>query len=166
MIAVLPVVLTPNFTAAEFACHDSTPYPLTRYEEDGTGRLWLETRLLPLCRTLEIIRAAAGGEPITITSGYRTAAYQARLYAQSARDGSVASASGSQHPAGRAADLTHASMPPKALHALVLRLWDEGRLPEMGGVGIYPTFVHVDVRPRAAGHLAQWSGARGTNSVA
>jgi uncharacterized protein YcbK (DUF882 family) len=159
--------VTQHFSIEEFACRSGDPYPVSNLDEfDKRGRTWLETRLLPLCATLEIIRDAAGGERITIDSGYRTLAYDDRLYRLSAKNGDVAPATSSQHPKGRAADIRHASLSPQALHALILRLWDDDKLPFLGGLGEYENFVHLDCRPRPADnptHLAQWTGGRKSN---
>lgn len=154
--------ITPHFSAEEFACHDGTPYPLAQVDgEDPAGRPWGESRLGPLCVVLEAVREAAGA-PIVIDSGYRTLAYDQRLYDASAKNGLVAKPEGSQHPKGRAADIKCAALSPKALHALILDLYRAGKIPQLGGIGLYPTFVHVDVRPHS-GHLAQWGGDRATN---
>lgn len=151
---MMPV--TVNFTVDEFGCRDGNPYPAP----------WIFERLKPLCETLEIIRAAAGGTPIHINSGYRTFAYDQKLYDADAGRGNVAPPQGSQHPQGRAADITHGKLTPVLLHALILQLSKAGKLPLLGGLGLYQTFVHVDIRERVpAGHLAQWSGTRTTNVV-
>jgi uncharacterized protein YcbK (DUF882 family) len=42
------------------------------------------------------------------------------------------------------------------VHRVALELYRAGRLA-IGGLGVYPTWVHVDVRPVA--RLAQWTGA-------
>jgi hypothetical protein len=154
--------VTQHFSVQEFACHDGTPYPVAEFDDED-GRTWLESRLKPLCETLEVIREAAGYLPLTIDSGYRTLAYDDRLYQASAKDGTVAPASMSQHPKGRAADITHATMKPVALFSLILKLYEDGKLPMLGGVGLYPSFVHVDVRPRVNNHLAIWGGHRPSN---
>jgi hypothetical protein len=165
----LPV--TAHFNIEEFACHDGTPYPISQSDdEDSLGRPWITTRLTPLCNTLEVIRDAAGGESITVDSGYRTLAYDEKIYEASAKDGSVAPASASQHPKGRAADIVHASKGPVEMFNLILQLYADGKLPQLGGVGLYPNFVHVDVRRRPGstggandGHLAIWGGTRPSN---
>lgn len=148
----MPRDVTEHFSVEEFACHSGEPYPSE----------WIDERLEPLCLTLEVIRSAAGDRPITVDSGYRTLAYDERLYEASAKDGSVAPASRSQHPQGRAGDIVHALLSPLALHELILRLQQSGELPQLGGLGLYPRFVHVDVRPWE-GHLAQWTGGRLSN---
>lgn len=81
---------------------------------------------------LEEIRQRTG-QPVNITSGYRTPAHNQK----------VGGAKNSQHMLGKAADIVvgaHTS----AAHALQI-----GALAESlgaGGVGVYKTFTHVDVR--------------------
>jgi uncharacterized protein YcbK (DUF882 family) len=143
--------ITPNFSLAEFACKDGTPYP----------DKWIDERLLPLCETLEVLRVAVGG-PITIDSGYRTLEYDTKLYEASKKDGTKAPPTSSQHPKGRAADI-RCALAPHELFNLTLELYQEGKLPHLGGVGLYPSFVHIDVRPRPNNHLAIWGGSRPNN---
>jgi uncharacterized protein YcbK (DUF882 family) len=147
--------ITEHFTVEEFACRDGSPYPPE----------WIDERLKLLCEVLETVRAAAGGMPLRINSGYRTLAYDERLYEASAKDGSVAPASRSQHPQGRAADVTHPMLKPAELFNLVLDLYGSDKLPLLGGCGLYPGFVHLDVRPRVSNHLAIWGGHRPSNVV-
>ena len=156
-------LVTQHFGLEEFACHDGTPYPVKNVD-DATQQTWLVSRLVPLCETLEVIRTAGGHKAITITSGYRTPTYQQRL--KDKAKGTVGSASGSQHPQGRACDITHATLLPQQLHALITRLYREKKLPHLGGLGIYETFLHIDVRPRVKDHLAQWSDVPKPSAVA
>lgn len=131
--------ITPNFSSDEFACHDDTPYP----------RDWIESRLVPLCETLQVLRDAIA-RPISIISGYRSPGWNAR----------VGGADHSQHPQGRAADIRVGGMKPAEVHAKVLELHAAGKLPHLGGLGLYLTFVHVDVRPpKPDGSLARWTGS-------
>lgn len=140
------MLVTPHFSTDEFACHDTarTPYPPE----------WVELRLRPLCEQLEAIRTIIE-RPLHVDSGYRTEAYNRSL---------VGSAPNSQHCQGRAADIVvpDGSVTPAELHAVIHGLWEAGTL-RIGGLGRYPTFVHVDIRPMPTGHLAQWSGARMSN---
>jgi hypothetical protein len=179
--------ITQHFALDEFACHDGTPYPIDTVE-DGTGiptnwtpsqQTWFYSRLTPLCLTLETIRAAAvaryGLTPeqaaMAIDSGFRTIAYDEKIYdahvAAVGDDGLVAPASKSIHPKGGAADVKHAKLTPSQLYNLVLDLFSQGQLPYLGGVGLYPSFVHIDVRTRTVGgsHLAIWGGERPSNIV-
>jgi hypothetical protein len=143
------IQITPHFAAHEFDCKDGTPYPLDLVEKDGTP--YRISRLLKLCETLEVIREAAGGRPLRVTSGFRSLEYNRRL----------GSSDNSQHVKGRAADIQHPILTAGALHTLILKLYNAHKLPWLGGLGHYITFVHVDVRPRPEdNHLAQWLGTR------
>ena len=162
--------VTQHFAIEEFACRDGTPYPVGNVDdEDPAGRTWLQSRLLPLCEVLEAVRAAVGG-PVVVDSGYRTLAYDQRIYAADRGRGNVAKPQGSQHPKGRAADVRVPGMTPEMLYRIVMSEYGAGRLPRLGGLGLYPTFVHLDVRVRPGstggangGHLAVWGGTRDAN---
>ena len=132
--------ITPNFDAGEFACRSGDAYP----------EAWYDDRLVPLCKTLQVIRDHIG-KPLVILSGYRTAEYQYKI-------GGVPK---SQHIQGRAADVRVAGMTAGELHAAVMLLYGQGALPHLGGLGRYlaKNFVHVDVRARKAdGSIARWDG--------
>jgi uncharacterized protein YcbK (DUF882 family) len=136
--------VTEHFDSDEFACRDGSPYPAE----------WIVERLSILCATLEVIRTAAGNVPIRVNSGYRTLEYNRKLGSHDT----------SQHPKGRAADIQHPKLTADELYVLVGRLYVAGRLPSLGGLGKYPTFIHVDVRPRPEDdHLALWTGGRMSN---
>lgn len=143
--------LTPHFAIEEFACHNGDPYPLDRPDDEVDGReSWGKTRLYRLCLTLETVRAEIGA-PIRVLSAWRPIEYNRR----------IGSNDGSQHPQGRAADIVVNGMSAFQLHATVLRLYRDGRLPYLGGIGQYDRFVHIDVRPRPEDdHLARWTGGR------
>jgi hypothetical protein len=149
--------VTAHFSVDEFACHDGTPYPIGALDE-LTGRTWFETRLLPLCETLEVIRAFYGC-PVHIDSGYRTPGYNAGL---------KGAATDSQHKKGRASDIVIIGLTrtPGDIHRDLLELYRQGKLQHLGGLGVYETFNHIDVRPRPADdptHVAQWHGERKSN---
>jgi uncharacterized protein YcbK (DUF882 family) len=134
------------FTVDEFRCHDGTPYPSE----------WVDDRLAALCETLDAIREAWGG-PLHVVSGYRTPEFNARLSAKS-----TGVAQSSQHIQGRAADIRPSKPTPEAvetLHSAVKSLYGLGKLPKLGGIGLYPGWIHVDVRAKVNGHLATWTGA-------
>jgi uncharacterized protein YcbK (DUF882 family) len=132
-------LVSAHFDIDEFACHDGTPYP----EE------WVDARLQPLCDTLEAVRDRWGG-PLIIVSGYRTGLYNQRIQG----------ASLSQHVEGRAVDVRpKRGESVRALYELTQQLLGEDKLPHLGGLGVYPRWVHIDVRPRKAdGRIAKWSG--------
>lgn len=137
------MLVTPHFTAEEFACHDGTDYPAE----------WVEERLRPLCEALEAIRAEVSSQrvvdiAIAVISGYRTPAWNAR----------VKGAKHSRHVEGDGADVRAMGLSPKELHAVALRLHRQGRI-RIGGLGLYKGWVHVDVRPRPANtRLKRWQG--------
>lgn len=129
--------ITKHFTWQEAACHDGTPVPMD----------CRETAVL-LATMLERVRATLGGALVPI-SWYRSRAYNAR----------VGGAKASQHMTGGAADVRTAHLADlRGLVWCVEQMLARNELPELGGWGIYPGWVHLDVRPRAAGHLAFWRG--------
>ena len=71
------------------------------------------------------------GVPVTVNSGYRTVGYNKKV------DG----ATYSQHQYGTAADIKVKGVDPKTVATFA-----ETLLPKNGGIGIYHTFTHVDVR--------------------
>jgi hypothetical protein len=67
----------------------------------------------------------------------------------------------SQHPLCKAADIKSATLSPERLRRALLRLWATGVI-NLGGIGLYPTFVHVDIRDRLPGQIpARWSKLAG-----
>lgn len=97
---------------------------------DGSDALDIDLALVEL---LELIRAHFGGKPITVVSGYRTRAHNTR----------VGGASNSQHLYGRAADIKIKGVEPKEIFDALNRF-------HRGGLGVYDSWVHVDVRPQRA----------------
>lgn len=125
--------LTKNFSLSEFACNDGTPVPPE-----------LVPNVQHLANNLQVIRDEIG-EPIIILSGYRTVSWNDH----------VGGADKSCHLTAEASDLVTKGLTPDALHQVILRLIREGKIEE-GGVGIYNSFVHYDVR----GHRARWHGRK------
>ena len=78
-------------------------------------------------------------KPVTINSAYRTLSYNAKI-------GGVPD---SQHCRGVAADIVVRGVAPKDVYAYV-----ETLMPNSGGIGLYNTFVHVDVRSTKS----RWKG--------
>lgn len=91
-----------------------------------------------LVMVLESIRAHFGAA-VTINSGYRTPEYNAKV-------GGVAR---SQHCYGTAADIVVKGQTPEAVAAFARTL-----MPDWGGVGVYKSFTHIDVREARA----DWTG--------
>lgn len=122
--------LAPGFKVREFRCRD------------GSDAIMIDQTLVVL---LQAIREHFN-KPITITSGYRTAAHNA----------AVGGAKSSQHLLGRAADIQVRGVSVEDVAA-----YAESLMPAWGGVGRYPVkagrakgWVHVDTRP----NKSRWVG--------
>lgn len=124
--------LTKNFKLDEFKCHDGTGVPV-----EYLGNVQL------LADNLQVLRDDLG-KPVRVISGYRTLAWN------TAHGG----ATESQHLIAKAGDLQVTGMSAKSLCARIKKLIEEGKMKQ-GGVGLYPSFVHYDVR----GTAARWGGA-------
>lgn len=111
--------LSKNFTVKEFACKDGSDYIL------------IDTELVKL---LQKIREHFGN-PVTINSAYRNAAYNKKV-------GGVAN---SQHTKGTAADIVVKGVEPREAAQ-----YAEGLAQDKYGIGLYSTFTHVDVRTSRA----------------
>ena len=114
-----------NFRSVELECRSgaSCPFP---------------DRMRHLAWTLQVIRDEFGA-PIRVTSGYRSPEHNKK----------VGGVKDSQHVQARAADLTPSSGKKddlKKLTDVVLALASSGKIPN-GGIGVYSTFVHYDMRP-------------------
>lgn len=94
---------------------------------DGTDTIFIHPELVTV---LQKIRTHFG-KAVNINSGYRT----------EAKNKAVGGASYSQHKYGLAADITVSGVTPLAVAQYAQTL-----LPNKGGVGVYKTFTHVDVR--------------------
>lgn len=119
--------LTTNFSLHEFACKDGTPVP-----EKYLGNVKV------LAKNLQILRDHLD-EPIHVNSSYRHTAYNRR----------IGGAPASQHLTASAADITVKSVSPKQVKAAILKLIKEGKMHN-GGIGLYPGFVHYDIRSNPA----------------
>tara|TARA_R100000005_G_C4936995_1_gene163316 strand:+ start:214 stop:540 length:327 start_codon:yes stop_codon:yes gene_type:complete len=95
-----------------------------------------------LAKNLQKIREEIG-IPIRIMSGYRSPEYNKR----------VGGATRSQHVLAKAADLQVSGMSTTELANTIKQLIKDGVI-DSGGVGLYETFVHYDVR----GRNARWYG--------
>ena len=95
--------------------------------KDGSDAVLVAPRLVMV---LQSIRSHFG-VPVVIRSAYRTPQYNKQ----------VGGAAHSQHCYGTAADIVVKGQTPEAVAAYVRQL-----MPDWGGVGIYKSFTHVDVR--------------------
>jgi uncharacterized protein YcbK (DUF882 family) len=81
------------------------------------------------------------GRPIIVISGYRSPDYNTK----------IKGAKRSQHLFAKAADIVVPGMTSLEVRDTIIKLIKEGKMRK-GGVGIYPTFTHYDVR----GFNARW----------
>ena len=102
---------------------------------DGSDVIFIASELVEI---LQKIRNHFG-RAVNINSAYRTPAYNRK----------VGGAIYSQHLYGTAADIRVTGVKPKDVAAYV-----ETLIPNRGGIGIYPNFVHVDVRE----NKSRWNG--------
>jgi uncharacterized protein YcbK (DUF882 family) len=131
--------LTEDFELSEFDCHDGTPVPLALVPNVGA-----------LCKVVLQPVRDAWRAPIVVLSGYRTQAWNDR----------VGGARASTHLTAQGADVR--PLQPRLLSAFVAeieRLIAAGQLPDLGGIGVYPGWVHLDIRKARDGHLRRWGGA-------
>lgn len=123
-------LLAPGFRVREFRC------------KDGSDEIFVDEALVLL---LQCIREHFG-KAVTITSGYRTPAHNAK----------VGGSKSSQHLLGRAADIRVQGVSVEDVAA-----YAESLMPGWGGIGRYPVkagraagWVHVDTRA----DKARWRG--------
>lgn len=102
---------------------------------DGSDAVLVAPRLVMV---LETIRSHFG-TAVTINSGYRTPQYNKQ----------VGGAAHSQHCYGMAADVTVRDHTPAEVAAFARSI-----MPDWGGVGVYDSFCHIDVREAKA----DWKG--------
>lgn len=95
--------------------------------KDGSDSIIIDSDLVVV---LQKIRDHFG-KAVTINSAYRNAAYNKK----------VGGASKSQHVYGKAADIVVSGVSPEKVAQ-----YAEYLMPKKGGIGLYPSFTHVDVR--------------------
>ena len=121
--------LTKNFCIEEFDCHDGTQVPSSLFANVNA-----------LAFNLQILREHLN-KPIHILSGYRTITYNQK----------VGGAPHSQHLLAKAADIQVKGVSPYSLARIIEELILEDFMKQ-GGLGIYNTFTHYDIR----GFKARW----------
>ena len=103
--------------------------------KDGSDVIFISDGLV---QVLQAIRLHFN-KPVTINSGYRTPAYNKKVGGETY----------SQHLYGTAADIVVKGVAPKDVAE-----YDETILVGMGGIGIYKSFTHIDVRKTKS----RWNG--------
>lgn len=122
--------LSKDFNLREFHCSDGTPVPVDLYPN-------LEKLVAALQKIRDVV-----GKPITVNSGYRSPSYNSR----------IGGAKNSYHTKAMAADIRVEGFTPMRLASVIERLIATKDIPA-GGLGVYSTFVHYDVR----GRNTRWS---------
>lgn len=121
--------LTTNFNLSEFNKHN---FALTET---------VLRNIQELAKNLQVLRDEVK-KPIKITSGYRDPSFNKK----------IGGATQSRHLTGQAADLKIEGYTPKQVAAIIEKLIAAGKMKQ-GGLGIYSTWIHYDVR----GTAARWS---------
>jgi uncharacterized protein YcbK (DUF882 family) len=121
--------ITKNFNLNEFNSKCGQPMPEN-----------IKKNIIEIIHNLQVIRDEVK-LPISITSGYRSPEHNAKV--KGAKD--------SQHVKGTAVDFKVEGLKPKEVAVIVERLIKEGKIKQ-GGIGIYPSWVHYDIR----GIKARW----------
>ena len=119
--------MTKNFKRQEFECKSGCDMPLEVYEN-----------IIKLASQLQFLRDYTG-RPISINSAYRCKKHNKK----------VGGSKKSQHLLGKAADIKVQSLKPIEVYAIIEDLIDMGHMLQ-GGLGLYDTFVHYDIRKTRA----------------
>jgi len=121
--------LNKNFQLKEFACKDGTAVPLE-----------LQKNVFELMQNLQVLRDYFG-KPIIINSAYRTEKHNKK----------VGGGKNSQHLLATASDIVVKGVKPLEVYLAIEKLISEKKMKQ-GGLGLYDSFVHYDVR----GVKARW----------
>ena len=121
--------LTKNFSLSEFNSKCGRPMPAN-----------VVKNITELAKNLQVIRDEINA-PIQIISGYRSPEHNAK----------VKGAKNSQHIFGLAVDIRVGILTPKEVKEVIEKLITQRKIKE-GGIGIYKTWVHYDIR----GTKARW----------
>jgi uncharacterized protein YcbK (DUF882 family) len=121
--------LTKNFNLSEFECKCGCVMPE-----------FVKKNVIELAENLQVLRDEVGR--LDLTNAYRCKEHNA----------DVGGAVNSQHLKGKAADIKSSTIKPHDMAIAVDDLMKNEKI-KMGGVGIYNTFTHVDIR----GSRARWS---------
>jgi uncharacterized protein YcbK (DUF882 family) len=118
--------LTKNFDLKEFNCKCGCKMPLEVYEN-----------VIKLAGELQKLRTYLD-RPIRINSAYRCESHNAKVGSKT-----------SQHLLGKASDIVIESLKPAEVFIIIEDLIDMGEMLQ-GGLGLYDTFVHYDIRKSKA----------------
>lgn len=122
--------------AAEGGVKLSTNFAVKEFKcSDNSDLILIHPKLVEV---LQAIRSHFG-RAVAINSAYRTVTYNAK----------IGGSKNSQHCRGMAADIKISGVSPAAVAA-----YAETLLPNTGGIGVYGTFTHIDVRAAKS----RWKG--------
>jgi len=121
--------LTKNFKLSEFDCKDGTELPSQ-----------LLPNVLELAESLQELREMLNS-PIKINSAYRSLEHNQI----------IGGSKSSQHLFAKAADIVVKGKTPRQVATMIKLLILEGKMKQ-GGIGVYDTFIHYDIR----GYKARW----------
>ena len=121
--------LTNNFNLSEFQCKCGCKMPE-----------FVKENVKELAENLQVLRDVVGR--IDLTNAYRCKEHNA----------DVGGATNSQHIKGKAADIKSNTLSPSEIASITDDLMKSEKF-KLGGIGIYNTFTHVDIR----GYKARWS---------
>lgn len=121
--------LTNNFSLSEFECKCGCKMPE-----------FVKENVKELAENLQVLRDVVGR--IDLTNAYRCEEHNA----------AVGGSSNSQHIKGKAADIKSNTLSPSEIASITDDLMKSEKF-KLGGIGIYNTFTHVDIR----GYKARWS---------
>jgi len=121
--------LTNNFNLEEFECKCGCKMPE-----------FVKKNIIELADNLQVLRDFVGR--LDLTNAYRCKEHNS----------DVGGSTNSQHLVGKAADIKSESIKPKEMAQIVDDLMKSETF-ELGGIGIYNTFTHVDIRD----YRARWS---------
>ena len=123
--------MTKNFKKSEFDCNCGCEMPNDVF-----------INIQKLANQLQYLREFLD-VPIKLTNGYRCPAHNR----------AVGGVKNSQHVLGKAADIKIEGLTPQEVAVIFDRLTTDGEILQ-GGIGIYSTFTHYDIR----GKNARWNG--------
>lgn len=119
--------LSKNFWKSEFDSKDGAEMPKE-----------VLFNIQKLANQLQVLRDYLG-KSIKVNSGYRSPSHNK----------SIGGVKNSQHVLGKAADIVVKGIKPQELALIIERLIDNGEMLQ-GGIGIYNSFVHYDIRKKKA----------------
>jgi len=121
--------LTNNFSLSEFECKCGCKMPA-----------FVKENVKELAENLQVLRDVVGR--IDLTNAYRCKEHNA----------DVGGSTNSQHIKGKAADIKSNTLSPSEIASITDDLMKSEKF-KLGGIGIYNTFTHVDIRE----YKARWS---------